>query len=206
MIAIVDYGIGNLFSLQSSLKKLDLEAEVTRDEKKLKSANKIILPGVGAFGDAMNKLKEVELVELVRELANSGKPFLGICLGMQLLFDKGYEFGEYEGLGLISGEVYDLETDLRENGFDYKVPHIGWNNVIIKKESPLLKYTNQGDSMYYVHSYHAKNCEENTIITSEYGIEVVGAVQKDNIYGTQFHPEKSGEVGLKMLKAFGEVK
>lgn len=206
MIAIVDYGVGNLFSLQSSLSALGLQAEVSGDAARLAAADKIILPGVGAFGDAINKLRSAGLAEPVRTLALGGKPLLGICLGMQLLFEKSYEFGEHTGLGLVQGEVCPLQTDLQAAGFAYKVPHIGWNPVqVVQPQSPLLRYTHVGDSMYYVHSFYAKNCAPATILSSEYGIPVTGAVQNRNVFGTQFHPEKSGAAGLALLQAFGEL-
>jgi len=202
MIAIIDYGVGNLYSLSRSLSSLGLENQVTRDENKLRAADKIILPGVGAFGDAMKKLVATGLVPVVRERSEAGVPLLGICLGMQLLFEKGYEYGEHDGLGLLSGEVRAMAGDLPEG---LKVPHIGWNALSIRRECPILKYVREGDCVYYVHSFYAKNCEEETVATSEYGVPVTGVVQRGNVYGTQFHPEKSGRVGLSILKAFGEV-
>lgn len=206
MIAIVDYGVGNLFSLQSSLKALGLEAEVTGNAQKILAAQKVILPGVGAFEDAMQKLRENNLAEVVRTAAKSGVPLLGICLGMQLLFEESQEFGLHKGLGLVPGQVTSLEKDLREAGFAYKVPHMGWNPVhLVRPQSPLFKYTAEGDSMYYVHSFYATGCGPSIIATSEYGVAVTGAVQHGNVFGTQFHPEKSGKAGLAMLKAFAEV-
>ncbi|MFV0412905.1 MAG: imidazole glycerol phosphate synthase subunit HisH [Oscillospiraceae bacterium] len=206
MIAIVDYGVGNLFSLQSSLKAFGLAAEVTGDAQKILAAQKVILPGVGAFEDAMQKLRENNLDEVVRTAAKSGVPLLGICLGMQLLFEESQEFGLHKGLGLVPGQVTSLEKDLREGGFAYKVPHMGWNPIhLVRPQSPLFKYTAEGDSMYYVHSFYATGCKPSTIATSEYGIAVTGAVQHGNVFGTQFHPEKSGKAGLAMLKAFAEV-
>ncbi|MDL2323635.1 imidazole glycerol phosphate synthase subunit HisH [Ruminococcaceae bacterium OttesenSCG-928-A16] len=206
MIAIVDYGVGNLFSLRSSLSALGLVAEVTGDPKQLAAASHIILPGVGAFANAMAKLQGAGLAGVVRQQAAAGKPLLGICLGMQLLFQKSYEFGEHEGLGLVPGQVCPLAPDLAMAGYNYKVPHIGWNPLQIQRpQSPILRYTQEGDSVYYVHSFYAKNCDEAVVATSEYGVTVTGAVQKGNVFGTQFHPEKSGDVGLAMLKAFAEV-
>ena len=203
MIAIVDYGVGNLFSLCASLKRLGLEAEITGDPEKLKAADKIILPGVGAFGDAADKLKETGLFEVVQQQARQGKPLLGICLGMQLLFEKSYEYGEHQGLGLIKGEVCPLAEDIRK---DLKVPHIGWNALkFLRPDDPMLKYSKDGDYVYFVHSYYAKNCEESLVATAEYDVKVPGLVRKDNVWGAQFHPEKSGTVGLNMLKAFSEV-
>ena len=202
MTAIIDYGVGNLFSLSRSLEFLGLDSVITSDKNVIRGADRVILPGVGAFEDAAKKLKEYGLFDEVKDIAKSGKPLLGICLGMQLLFDKSYEFGEHEGLGLIPGEVCPLRGDIPD---DLKVPHIGWNSLKLLKDSPLFKYSKEGDYVYYVHSFYAKSCLESTIATSEYGVQVTGAVQKDNVYGTQFHPEKSGEAGLRMLRAFAEL-
>lgn len=206
MIAIVNYGVGNLFSLRCSLESLGLDVEVCDDKQDMHRADRIILPGVGAFEDAIRKLRESGLSEVIVEEAKRKKPLLGICLGMQLLFDVSYEFGTHKGLGLVPGEVCPLDADLQAAGYAYKVPHIGWNPLhILKPESPLLKYTKEGEYFYYVHSYYAKNCAESLVATSEYGISVTGVVQNENVYGTQFHPEKSGAVGLAMLRAFAEV-
>ena len=202
MLAIIDYGVGNLFSLQCSLKKIGVEAIVTKNPDEIKRADRIILPGVGAFGDASRKLRESGLVELITEEAKSGKPFLGICLGMQLLFEKGYEYGEHEGLGFLKGKVVALEGEINPN---LQIPHMGWNALDFKQDSPLFKYINNGDFVYFVHSYYATDCEDSVIATSEYGIPVTAAVGKGNIFGCQFHPEKSGEVGLNILKAFSEI-
>ena len=202
MLAIIDYGVGNLFSLQCSLKKIGVEAVVTNDPQTIKNADRIILPGVGAFGDASKKLYESGLVELITEQANSGKPFLGICLGMQLLFEKGYEYGEHKGLGFLKGNVISLEGKIDKS---LQIPHMGWNALDFQKESPLFKYINNGDFVYFVHSYYATDCEDSVIATSEYSIPVTAAVGKGNILGCQFHPEKSGDVGLNILKAFCEI-
>ena len=202
MLAIIDYGVGNLFSLQCSLEKIGEEAVVTKDPEVIKKADRIILPGVGAFGDAAKKLKATGLVDVIKEEAENGKPFLGICLGMQLLFEKGYEYGEHEGLGFLKGNVVSLEGKIPQ---ELNIPHMGWNGLNFKGESPIFKYINDGDCVYFVHSYHATDCEESVIATAEYGIPVTAAVAKDNIFGCQFHPEKSGEVGLKILKAFCEI-
>ena len=202
MLAIIDYGVGNLFSLQCSLKKIGVEAVVTKDPETIKNAKSIILPGVGAFGDASKKLYESGLVELITEEANSGKPFLGICLGMQLLFEKGYEYGEHKGLGFLKGNVISLEGKIDKS---LQIPHMGWNALDFKKESPLFKYINDGDFVYFVHSYYATDCDDSVIATSEYSIPVTAAVGKGNIFGCQFHPEKSGDVGLNILKAFCEI-
>ncbi len=205
-IAIVDYGVGNLFSLRCSLQTLGCDVQVTGDPTALAAAGRIILPGVGAFGDARKKLAETGLDEAVARQAQTGKPLLGICLGMQLLFDESHEFGCHAGLGLVPGQVCSLEGDLRAAGFDYKVPHIGWNPLHLEQpSSPLLRYIHEGDAFYYVHSFYAKNCDSSLIASSEYGVRVTGAVQNGNVYGTQFHPEKSGSVGLAMLRAFAEL-
>lgn len=203
MIAIVDYGVGNLFSLSSSLKALGLETEVTREVHALQSADRIILPGVGAFGDARAKLDATGLVPILRAEAEK-KPLLGICLGMQLLFDRSFEYGEHPGLGLIPGEVADLRVDLSDQTL--KVPHMGWNSLHLVKEDPLFQYFKDGEYVYYVHSFYAKNCAASTLGTSQYGnVAVTGAVRCGNVYGTQFHPEKSGDAGLRLLKAFSEL-
>ena len=203
MIAIVDYGVGNLFSLTCSLKALGLEAEVTRDPEKLRGADRIILPGVGAFGDAKAKLDETGLVPLLKEEAEK-KPFLGICLGMQLLFEKGFEYGEHEGLGFVPGEVVDLREDLADKTL--KVPHMGWNSLQIKQDDSIFKYVKDGEYVYYVHSFYGRKCAGSTLATSRYGIvDVTGVVKSGRVYGTQFHPEKSGDTGLRLLKAFAEL-
>ena len=203
MIAIVDYGVGNLFSLQSSFRAIGADITVTNDKNKIKDAEKIILPGVGAFEDATKKLNQAGLGELVINEANSGKPLMGICLGMQLLLEKSFEFGEHKGLGLIPGEIRSISEVIPGT---LKIPQIGWNALNIKGEkSPLFKYINDGDFVYFVHSYHGTNCTKNTIATTEYGAELTAAVAKDNIFGCQFHPEKSGSVGLSILRAFCEM-
>ncbi len=200
MIAIVDYKVGNLFSLKSSLDKIGAEALVTGDKEEIKKADKIILPGVGAFSDAAYKLKETGLFDLLKEEAAKGKPIMGICLGMQLLFEKSYEYGEHEGLGLIKGEVRPIEEVIPEG---LKIPHIGWNALSIKKDSKLFKCIKDGDFVYFVHSYYGANCDS-VIAESEYGAFLTAAVEKGNVSGCQFHPEKSGEVGLNILRAFCE--
>ena len=203
MTAIVDYGVGNLFSLSSSLKSLGLETEITRDAEKLRAADRIILPGVGAFGDAKAKLDDTGLVPVLLEEAER-KPFLGICLGMQLLFDRGFEYGEHPGLGMVSGQVVDLHNELEDKTL--KVPHMGWNSLQIVKDDPLFKYFQDGEYVYYVHSFYAKDCAASTLGTSRYGnVAVTGAVRNGNVWGTQFHPEKSGDAGLRLLKAFAEL-
>ena len=203
MIAIVDYGVGNLFSLSSSLKALGLETEITADAEKLRAADKIILPGVGAFGDAKAKLDATGLVPVLQEEAKK-KPFLGICLGMQLLFDRSTEYGEHTGLGFVPGQVVDLRSDLEDKTL--KVPHMGWNSLQIAKDDPIFKYFENGEYVYYVHSFYAKDCLPSTLGTSQYGnVAVTGVVRSGNVYGTQFHPEKSGDAGLRLLKAFAEL-
>ncbi len=202
MIAIIDYGVGNLFSLASSLKALGYETVVTGDADTIRKADKLILPGVGAFADAVEKLRASSLDSVVIEQAEKGKYLLGICLGMQMLFEKSFEYGEHSGLGLIKGSVVSMEGSLSK---ELKIPHIGWNALKFKKASPLFKYIKDGDCVYFVHSYYAENCDESLIATTEYGKELTAAVGKNNIFGCQFHPEKSGNVGLNILKAFCEM-
>jgi glutamine amidotransferase len=205
MISIIDYGVGNLFSICSSLKYIGKAAEITGDSEKIRRSDKIILPGVGAFEDAAAKLRESGLDQIVRAEAAKGKPLLGICLGMQMLFDKSYEYGEHQGLGLIAGNVVSMEPVVPK---DYKIPHIGWNGLHFPKDkpkSPLFQYINEGDHVYFVHSYYAADCDGAVIATAEYGAELTAAVNDKNIYGTQFHPEKSGAVGLGILRAFCEI-
>ncbi|MCI7793534.1 imidazole glycerol phosphate synthase subunit HisH [bacterium] len=205
MIAIIDYGVGNLFSLASSLKSLGLETAVTRDPAVIRAADRIILPGVGAFSDAMAKLEATGLVPVLRQEVQR-KPLLGICLGMQLLFEKSYEYGEHAGLGLIPGAVRPLADDLKDPAL--KVPHIGWNRLDLvpgREDDPLFRYTRPGEYVYYVHSFYATGCADYTLATSEYSIPVTGAVRNGLVYGTQFHPEKSGDTGLRMLRAFAEL-
>ena len=199
MIAIIDYGVGNLFSLSSSLKAVGADTVITGDPDKIKKADKLILPGVGAFGDAMNKLRADGLDRLIKNEAENGKPLLGICLGMQLLFDKSYEFGEYEGLGLIKGNVVTMAGRIPEK---LKIPHIGWNALKIKKKISAFSEIKDGDCVYFVHSFYADDCEESVAATTEYGIEITAAAANGNIVGCQFHPEKSGETGLSILRSF----
>ena len=203
MIAIVDYGVGNLFSLKCSLSMIGADAITTSDPEVLRLADKIILPGVGAFGDAAEKLRSSGLAKVVTEEARRGKPILGICLGMQLLFEGGYEYGVTEGLGLLRGTVRPI-SEIIPN--DLKIPHIGWNGLkIVGKKSELFKYIKDGDCVYFVHSFSARDCEDSVIATAEYGADLCAAVAKDNVYGCQFHPEKSGKVGLNILRAFAEI-
>lgn len=203
MITIVDYGVGNLFSLVSSFRAVGLDVNVTGDPDTIKHAGKIVLPGVGAFRDARAKLSESGLDDLLKEKAADGTPFLGVCLGMQMLFDKSYEYGEWDGLGLIKGEIRPI-ADFVPKGL--KIPHMGWNALHIRGEKhPLLRYANEGDHVYFVHSYSAVNCDESIIATAEYGGNITASVAHGNVMGCQFHPEKSGTVGLNMLKAFSEI-
>lgn len=202
MIAIVDYGVGNLFSLQSSLEAIGAETVVTADSEVIQSADKILLPGVGAFEDAARKLRASGLDQVIIEQAQAGKPLLGICLGMQMLFEKSYEYGEHLGLGLIPGAVVPMAGVIPA---ELKIPHIGWNALRFQKDSPLFRYIQDGDCVYFVHSYYAAQCDPYVIATAEYGAELTAAVAKDNVYGCQFHPEKSGSVGLAILRAFAEL-
>lgn len=233
MIAIIDYGVGNLFSLQSSLRAIGEEVVVTANQDVIRQADHVILPGVGAFGDAVQKLRDCGLFDFVKAQAATGKPFLGICLGMQLLFDRSLEYGEHEGLGLIPGEVRPIEGVIPSN---LDIPHMGWNalhfidhpevtgsseekqtsssdvvpddiqiSANLSGRCPLFRDLTEGDCVYFVHSYAAFDCDANLTATAEYGVPLTAAVQKGNVYGTQFHPEKSGAVGLKILKAFAAL-
>ena len=208
MIAIIDYGVGNLFSLCSSLQSIGAEAIVTPDPAVIRAADRIILPGVGAFADAAAKLRATGLDQVLLEEAARGKKIMGICLGMQMLFEESFEYGIHKGLGLIPGRVVPMAGYIPEG---LKIPHIGWNPLILKgspdggDKHPLLKYVNEGDCVYFVHSYFATDCQESVIATAEYGRELTAAVAKDNVMGCQFHPEKSGKVGLAILKAFCEM-
>ena len=208
MIAIIDYGVGNLFSLCSSLKSIGAEAVVTPDPAVIRAADRIILPGVGAFADAAEKLRATGLDQVLLEEAARGKKIMGICLGMQMLFEESFEYGIHKGLGLIPGRVVPMAGYIPEG---LKIPHIGWNPLILKgspdggDKHPLLKYVNEDDCVYFVHSYFATDCQESVIATAEYGRELTAAVTKDNVMGCQFHPEKSGKVGLAILKAFCEM-
>jgi len=202
MTVIIDYGVGNLFSLVSSFQKIGAEVKVSSSPDDIRAAERLILPGVGAFRDAAEKLRSSGLDRVIVEEAKRGKKLLGICLGMQMLFEKSYEYGEYEGLGLLKGEIRPIREVIDR---DLKIPHIGWNALHFHKESPLFRYLNEGDCVYFVHSYYACGCEDSLLATAEYSAELTAAVAKDNIYGCQFHPEKSGEVGLKILKAFMEL-
>lgn len=203
MIGMIDYGVGNLFSLRSSFEAIGEEVFVSGDAEELKKADRLVLPGVGAFGDAAQKLKESGLDAFVKEQAAAGKPLLGICLGMQMLFEKSMEYGEHQGLGLLKGQVVPMEGVLPP---ELKIPHIGWNALQFQqKDCPLFARIEEGDCVYFVHSFYAEGCEESLAATTEYGKALTAAVAKGNIFGCQFHPEKSGKVGLAILKAFSEV-
>lgn len=205
MIAIIDYGVGNLFSLSSSFKSIGADTVVTGDPEIIRKAEKLILPGVGAFRDAAEKLRKSGLDKVIIEETAKGKPLLGICLGMQMLFEKSFEYGEYEGLGLIPGSVVPMKGVVPD---ELKVPHIGWNGLVFPEEKPkskIFKYLNEGDHMYFVHSYYATDCDEFVSSKTEYGALLTASAEKDNVYGVQFHPEKSGEKGLSILKAFCEL-
>ena len=202
MIAIIDYGVGNLFSLQSSFHAIGADAVVTADPAVIHKADKILLPGVGAFGDAAQKLRSSGMAEVVCAEAKAGKPIMGICLGMQLLFDDAYEYGYHKGLGLIKGSVRPIADVIPDS---YKVPQIGWNALQFPKESPLFRYIKEGDYVYFVHSYYAADCDDAVIATTDYGAPLTAAVASGNVFGCQFHPEKSGKVGLAILRAFCEM-
>ena len=207
MIAVIDYGVGNLFSLLSSLNYVGLDTKLTNNIEEIKNAKGIILPGVGAFRDAIGNLEKYGLKETLISEAKNGKPFLGICLGMQMLFEKSYEYGEYEGLGLINGTVEEIKKYIPKNS-DLKIPHMGWNSLIINerfKDDKILKDVDNNEYVYYVHSYFAKTDMKNIVAYSEYGTKISGIVKNENVYGMQFHPEKSGDTGLKLLKNWGEL-
>ncbi|HAN21614.1 MAG: imidazole glycerol phosphate synthase, glutamine amidotransferase subunit [Clostridiales bacterium GWF2_36_10] len=206
MIAIINYGVGNLFSISRSFEYIGLESIITDNVTEIKNASHIVLPGVGAFGDAINKLTSTGLIPTLDDCVKKGTPFLGVCLGMQLLFEKSYEYGEHTGLGYIKGEICPIQPDLTAIKCDYKVPHMGWNALkLVDNNNKLMKFTNYGEHMYFVHSFYAKDCDNSLVASAEYGIEVPAVVASQNVYGCQFHPEKSGECGLKILKAFGEM-
>lgn len=199
MIALVDYGVGNLFSLLSSFAAIGVEARATDDPSVISAADRVILPGVGAFADARRKLAESGLEKTVLDQAEKGKPLMGICLGMQLLFDKSLEYGEHKGLGLIPGVVRPI-ADVIPQGL--KIPQIGWNALSFPKPHPLFSGIKEGDHVYFVHSYYAADCDDFVLATTEYGAPLTAAVGRENVLGCQFHPEKSGEVGLNILRAF----
>lgn len=201
MIAIIDYGVGNLFSLTSSFKAIGADVIVTNDIATIKAADKLVLPGVGAFRDAAKKLRESGMDKVIIEEVAKGKPLMGICLGMQLLFEKSYEYGEHEGLGLLQGDIKPFAGAIDES---LKIPHIGWNAIDVNPDCPIFKYVKKGDHVYFVHSFYAQ-LSSTTAASAEYGIDFTAAVAKDNVYGCQFHPEKSGEVGLNILRGFNEI-
>ncbi len=203
MIAILDYGVGNLFSLHSSLQRVGAEAVITSDKNVIKNADKIILPGVGAFADASKKLRNSGLDEVLKAEVKKGKYMMGICLGMQLLFEKSYEYGEYEGLGLLKGSVVPMKGRIDEV---LKIPHIGWNGLHFERPHFLFQDCKEGECVYFVHSYYAVDCKDSLLASTDYGVQMTAAVGKDNVLGCQFHPEKSGETGLKILRAFCEYK
>ncbi len=203
MIGIIDYGVGNLFSLKSSFEAIGEEVFVSGDTTELSRADGLILPGVGAFADAAQKLRDSGLDKFVRESAKNGTPLMGICLGMQLLFEKSFEYGEHEGLGLLKGQVVPMNGSLPS---DLKIPHIGWNGLNITDNTcPLFRNIKDGDCVYFVHSFYAEGCEDSLAATTEYGKELTAAVAKGNVYGCQFHPEKSGTVGLEILRTFSNI-
>ena len=201
MIGIIDYGVGNLFSLQSSLRHIGAETVVSGDADVLRRAGRLILPGVGAFADAARLLRESGLDRVVLQAADRGTPVLGICLGMQLLFEKSYEFGEHAGLGLLRGSVVPMEGTIPA---ELKIPHIGWNALHKTQPHPLLQALDEGTCVYFVHSYYAADCEDSVIATTDYGRALTAAAAQENVMGCQFHPEKSGEAGLAILRAFCE--
>ena len=203
MVLIVDYGVGNLFSLRCSLAVLGVQAELTSDPARLAAGDRIILPGVGAFADAANKLRASGLAEPICAQVRAGKPLLGICLGMQLLFERSFEYGEHPGLGLLRGSVKPLADVV---GPSRKIPHMGWNSLEFRKDSPLFRNIRNGDCVYFVHSFYAADCEESVSAVTEYGAKITAAVEQGNLFGCQFHPEKSGRAGLVILKAFCEVR
>ncbi|MGD9568127.1 MAG: imidazole glycerol phosphate synthase subunit HisH [Sedimentibacter sp.] len=198
MHVIIDYGMGNLASVQRAFEKLQVDVKISNNKEDLRNAKSLILPGVGAFRDAIKLLDESGLSSVIKEEVSKGKYILGICLGMQLLYDKGYEYGEYDGLGLINGSIEYLDVNL-------KVPHMGWNNLKFYKEDPILKYIKEDEYVYFVHSYYASSDNSELVSYAEYEKKVPAIVRKNNVYGIQFHPEKSGETGSNILKAYKEI-
>lgn len=198
MDIIIDYGLGNIDSVSKAFKNVGIETKVSKDIEEIKNCNSIILPGVGAFRDAIDSLERMNLIPVIKEHVSKGKFLIGICLGMQLLYDKSYENGEYEGLGLIEGTIEKIDADL-------KIPHMGWNNIKFSKNDPILKYINEDEYVYFVHSYYAKSTNKELVAYTNYGIDIPAIVRKDNVYGMQFHPEKSSQVGLNILEAYGEM-
>ena len=203
MVGIIDYGVGNLFSLRSSFDAIGAQVVVSSDPEVLRKADHILLPGVGAFEDAVKKLRQSHMDEMVYEAAQSGKPLMGICLGMQMLFEKSFEYGQHQGLGILKGEVVPMAGLLPKA---LKIPHMGWNALnITQPDGKLFCNTKEGDYVYFVHSYFAAGCEDSLAARTQYGQWLTAAVEKDNVFGCQFHPEKSGEVGLNILRAFCAV-
>ncbi|MCQ1529628.1 imidazole glycerol phosphate synthase subunit HisH [Lutispora saccharofermentans] len=198
MNIIIDYGLGNLASVSRAFDKAGIECKISSDKEDIINADSLILPGVGAFRDAIKSLEELELIPVIKEQADRGKKIIGICLGMQLLYEKSYEYGEHEGMGLIEGSVEKLGAGL-------KVPHMGWNDLKFNKQDPILRYINEKDYVYFVHSYYIKSSGSELVAYADYGVTVPAIVRKDNIFGMQFHPEKSAQVGLNLLKAYGEM-
>ncbi|MDR1834246.1 MAG: imidazole glycerol phosphate synthase subunit HisH [Fusobacteriaceae bacterium] len=199
MIAIIDYGMGNLSSVKNALDYLGLENKITADKEEIASADRVILPGVGAFADAIATLREGGYDSLIGKIVADGKPLLGICLGYQLLFEKSWEFGEYDGLGLLPGEIKKLDVPL-------KIPHVGWNSLWKAFDSRLFKGVNTGQYVYFVHSYYLDSAADFVSCYTEYGVKFPVSIEKDNIFGVQFHPEKSGKAGLQILKNFGDMR
>ena len=203
MIAIIDYGLGNVFSLSASLDHLGFANCVTADAAQIRRAERIILPGVGAYGDAMQRLRASGLIPVLDEQVAAGKPLLGICLGMQLLFERGYEYGEHQGLGYLHGSICSLADDLAACGASCKIPHMGWNSLhLVRPEHPLFRTTREGEFVYFVHSFYAKDCAESLLASCDYGLPVAAACGSGNVFGCQFHPEKSGAAGLAMLRSY----
>ncbi|WP_432822029.1 imidazole glycerol phosphate synthase subunit HisH [Trichloromonas sp.] len=207
MITIIDYGMGNLRSVQKGFEKIGFEAKVSADPADLQNASKLVLPGVGAFKDCMDNLREGGFVEPILRHVESGKPFLGICLGLQLLFSESEEFGRHQGLGIIPGKVVRFPADMQVAGEELKVPHMGWNQIRLQQDIPLLRGIADGTSVYFVHSYYVVPDDAKTIATTtDYGMTFCSAICRDNVMATQFHPEKSQQVGLRILQNFGEMK
>lgn len=198
MHVIIDYGMGNLASVQRAFEKINVETKISSNIEDLKNAKSLILPGVGAFRDAIKALNDLGLSDAIRDEVSKGKNIMGICLGMQLLYERGYEYGDYEGLGLIKGNVEYMD-------FKLKIPHMGWNNLKFKKEDPILKYINEDEYVYFVHSYYAVSDNSELVAYAEYEKLVPAIVRNKNVYGIQFHPEKSGDAGLNILKAYKEI-
>lgn len=205
MISIIDYGVGNLYSLKCSFEYIGQQVTVTDDPAVIAKSDRVILPGVGAFADAAAKLSAGGLDKVVKAEAAKGKPLLGVCLGMQMLLEKSFEYGEHDGLGLIKGQVVPIAPKVSK---EYKIPHIGWNALSFpagRERCPIFKYLDEGAHVYFVHSFYADGCDDALAATTEYGATLTAAVALGNVFGTQFHPEKSGEVGLDILRAFCEV-